>query len=196
MRLFVAVALDPRVVRKIAECGEELRRRVQGHAPHARVSWVPADRLHVTVRFIGEAGDTQAERIAASLAPALTVAPFDALFHGVGAFPERGAPRVFWAGIIGGVESLSALEQEVAARLASCGIAAEQRPYRPHVTLARVREAAGLRTRMLFDGLLDRRFGTSAVDAITLFQSRPSPKGSTYVPLQSTKLRARSTNGE
>ncbi|MGH9254365.1 MAG: RNA 2',3'-cyclic phosphodiesterase [Vicinamibacterales bacterium] len=190
MRLFVAVEIDPQVARKIGECSDELRRRVGQHAPRARVSWVPADRLHVTVRFIGETDEAQAAHIASSLQAALGVEPFDAAFHGVGAFPERGVPRVFWAGMTAGAAGLTAVEEAVTARLAACGVPPEGRPYRPHVTLARVREASGLRPRALFDGLIDRPFGVSPVGAITLFQSRPSPNGSVYVPLQTTRLRS------
>jgi 2'-5' RNA ligase len=98
---------------------------------------------------------------------------------------------VFWAGIGAGAEQLMSIEREVTTRLVACGIGPEERDYRPHVTLARVREHAGLRGRDLLDGLADRSFGDSTVDAITLFQSRLSPRGSVYVPLQSTELRIR-----
>jgi 2'-5' RNA ligase len=189
MRLFVAIEIDPQVVQRISQCLDELRGRVLRRSPRARVSWVSAERLHVTVRFIGETGEAEAASVAASLAPPLGGEPFEVSFRGVGAFPERGAPRVFWAGVGDGLERLAALEREVTARLDACGIRTETRSYRPHVTLGRVRDAAGLRARPLLDGLDDRAFGTSAVDAITLFQSRPSSKGSVYVPLQQTKLR-------
>jgi RNA 2',3'-cyclic 3'-phosphodiesterase len=191
MRLFVGISIASAVLERIAECVDELRRRVEARAPRARISWVAADHLHVTVRFIGEAGETEAQRIASSLAPVLRVAPFDVAFQGVGTFPDRGAPRVFWAGIGAGAEQLMSIEREVTTRLVACGIDPEQRDYRPHVTLARVREHAGLSGRELLDGLADRSFGDSTVDAITLFQSRLSPRGSVYVPLQSTELRIR-----
>ena len=149
------------------------------------------DRLHVTVRFIGGAGETEPQRIASSPAPVFRAATFDVAFQGAGTFPDRGAPRVFWAGVGAGTEQLMSIEREVTARLVACGIDPEERDYRPHVTLARVREHAGLRGRELLDGLADRSFGVSTVDAITLFQSRPSSRGSVYVPLQSTELRVR-----
>jgi 2'-5' RNA ligase len=65
----------------------------------------------------------------------------------------------------------------------------EQRPYNPHLTLARVREAAGLRAAALFDGLRDSVIGTTPIDAITLFDSRLSSKGPTYAPLLRVPLR-------
>ena len=192
VRLFVAAQVDPGVAQEIAACGDELRRRVGERAPRSRISWAPADRLHVTVRFIGDTDEERAKQIASALAPALRIERFGVTFQGISTFPERGVPRVFWVGITAGVEGLTAVAQEVTVRLLSCGVAAEDRVYRPHVTLARVREAPGLRTRALLDGLVDRRFGTSPIEAITLFQSRRSPKGSEYVPLQATNLRVSS----
>jgi RNA 2',3'-cyclic 3'-phosphodiesterase len=189
MRLFVGVDINAEVVERIADCLDELRRRVAQRAPRARISWVRPDHLHVTVRFIGDASETQATEIAASLSATLPLDPFEAIFAGIGAFPPHGPPRVLWAGIGAGVEPFVALEREVTARLDACGIPPEERPYRPHVTIARVREPAGLRARPLLDEFDARAFGASSVETITLFQSRLSPKGSVYVPLQSTHLR-------
>ena len=188
MRLFVAVEIEPQVVARLAACVDELRRRVETRAPQARVTWVPADRLHVTVRFIGEVDEEQSTRIQSALAPPTGIAPFVLVCRGVGTFPERGAPRVIWAGIGDGADGLAVLEREVSSRLSACGISPEERGYQPHVTLARVRDARGLQTRSLTDGFVDRPFGTSRVVAITLFHSRPSPQGAVYVPLQSTSL--------
>ena len=60
--------------------------------------------------------------------------------------------------------------------------------FSPHLTLARVRDASGLRAGPLLESVADYRFGATPVDAITLFQSRMSPKGPTYVGLQRTPL--------
>jgi 2'-5' RNA ligase len=94
---------------------------------------------------------------------------------------------VLWAGIEEGVEGLQALEREVTERLGACGVPPEDRPYRPHLTLARVREPDGLRPDPLFEGLNDA-LGTSRVEAITLFHSKTSPKGPEYTALQRTPL--------
>ena len=67
----------------------------------------------------------------------------------------------------------------------------DQRPFNPHLTLARVRDAAGLRSSALVGPLDDLALGTTPVDAITLFESRLSPKGATHVPLQRSALRRR-----
>ena len=190
MRLFVAVNVSPQVAAAFTAVSEELRTRAATLAPRARITWVPAERAHVTVRFIGHVDDAAAGTISAALAPPLALQPFEVTVSGVGAFPPGGSPRVIWAGLTSGVEPLMDVEREVSARLETCGIAREDRPYRPHLTLARVKEAGGLRSRALFEGLPDRDFGTTRVEAITLFESRLSPTGPTYVPLLETRLRA------
>ena len=190
MRLFVAVEIDPALARELARVADDLRRRIEARAPRARLTWVTPDRLHFTVRFIGEVAEDRVPSIAAALAAPLPVAPFDLTMAGLGAFPPKGPPRALWAGITGGTAEMSGLEREVSGRLASCGIDADAREYSPHLTLARVREAAGLRAREALDGAPPGPFGSTRVDAITLFESRLSPKGPTYVPLQRTPLRA------
>jgi 2'-5' RNA ligase len=188
VRLFVAVEIDPHVAAAAAALTGELRRRAERLAPKGRITWIPEDRLHMTVRFIGSVDEGVAATIREALEPAMPVTPFDLVIAGIGTFPGRGAPRVVWAGIAAGAESLSRLEQEVSRRLASLGIRSERRPYRPHLTLGRVREAAGLNASRLCDGLADQMLGTTRVEAITLFESRLSPAGPAYVALQRTPL--------
>jgi 2'-5' RNA ligase len=188
VRLFIAAEIGEALAGRAAEVIRELQKRAAESAPRAKVTWLTSDRLHITIRFIGEVDDARGAAIRAALEPSLDVKPFELALAGTGAFPKRGPPRVLWAGFEEGKEPLMAAEREVTARLASLGIPQEERPYSPHLTLARVREAAGLRSAGLFEGLAERRLGTTRIDAITLFQSRLSPKGPTYVPLVRTLL--------
>ena len=188
MRLFVAAEIGERVSRRIGTLIDDLRARAAASAPRAKVTWVPVDRLHLTVRFIGEVDDARVELLRAALRPPLAVRRFDVRLAGVGAFPKGGSPRVLWVGVADGVAPMTQLEREVSARLAAMAIPEESRSYRPHLTLARVREAAGLRAATLLDGLAEEPLGTAHIDAITLFQSRLSPKGPTYVPLDRIPL--------
>jgi 2'-5' RNA ligase len=184
----VGVDVGPGVADALARVSGELRARVTTLAPRARITWVAHDRAHITVRFIGHVDDAKAQAITGALAPPIAVPPFDLTVHGVGAFPASGQLRVVWAGLTGGVEALAAIEQDVSRRLEACGIPREERAYRPHLTLARVKASGGLRARHLLEGFTDRAFASTRVDAITLFESRLSPKGPTYVPMQRTAL--------
>ena len=188
MRLFVAVEMAPAVAEAAGAIVNELRRRAERLAPRARITWVAPERMHLTIAFIGDAGEERARQICRALEPVLAVPAFELTVAGLGAFPRTGQPRVLWAGLTAGRETLLRLERAVASRLTDPQLAPEARAYNPHLTLARVREASGLRAHALFDGLADEEIGTTPVEAITLFDSRLSSTGPTYVPLQRTIL--------
>lgn len=190
MRLFVAVEMNAPVEEAAREIIDDLRARVARLAPHARITWSAPERIHITVRFIGDADDSRAQAIRSALGPTIDAPVFDLTVEGVGAFPPKGPPRVFWAGLTDGRDGLLEVEHAVSQRLETL-VPAEDRPYAPHLTLARVKEPAGLSRAALFEGLTTRRFGRVHVDAITLFESRLSPKGATHVPLQRSALRRR-----
>ena len=188
MRLFVAAEIGDRSSRRIGTLIDDLRARVAARAPRAKVTWVAVDRLHLTVRFIGEVDEDHAARLASVLAPPLPLAPFQIQWNGVGAFPNIRRPRVIVCDIGRGQDRMAELEQEVSARLESAGVPREARAYTPHLTLARVRESRRLAGAGAFDGADRHTLGTTVVDAITLFQSQLSSKGPTYVALQRTSL--------
>lgn len=195
MRLFVAVEMSPEVVDAAGHLIERLRPQASRLAPASRITWLSAQHLHVTVRFIGHVDDAKANIIREVLQPPLPAEPFELTVGGVGAFPPKGPPRVVWAGLTRGKDRLLGLERLVGERLGTAGVAEEDRPYNPHLTLARVRDAAGLRTAALLAGAGEPTLGVTPVAAITLFESRPSPKGSTYVPLVISALAGSSRSG-
>jgi 2'-5' RNA ligase len=188
MRLFTAIELDPSVRRAAGELVDELRRRVERVAPRARIAWVTPERMHLTVRFVGHRDGASADRIRTMLSPPIALPPFVLSLAHVGAFPPSGRPRVLWAGVTGARSELADIEREITARLAAVAVPPEDRPYNPHLTLARVKEASGLKAAAVFHGLEEVMLGTTSVEAITLFESRVSSKGPTYIPLQRTLL--------
>ena len=188
MRLFIAVELDETVRAEAGRVVDILQRRAHTLAPRARLTWVTPERMHLTVRFIGAADDARLGELHRVLEPTFEAARFSLSVQGTGAFPPKGPPRVVWAGLRDGRDRLLALEREITARLSTIGIPAEDRPYSPHLTLGRVRDPAGLRSAALLDGLQSHPFGETPIDAITLFESRLSPKGPSYVALSRRAL--------
>jgi|SRR5262245_35244499 len=190
MRLFVAIELGEQVLGEAAKLVDELRKRADRRSPKARLTWVRPDRMHLTLRFLGEVSDERAGGVLGALRAPIPLAPFEVAWQGLGAFPPEGPLRVIWVGAGRGRDAVLELEHMVSARLEPLGFEQEARPYAPHLTLARVREAGGLRAIPLFERIADRSLGTTNVDAITLFQSKLSPKGPTYVSMQRTPLRS------
>ncbi|MGE5764145.1 MAG: RNA 2',3'-cyclic phosphodiesterase [Mycobacterium leprae] len=138
MRLFVAVRPPP-------EALAHLDAAVVSHRDDwLALGWVPAERWHLTLAFLGDVDpdrvDPLAQRLARTAArhPALTLS-----FAGAGTFPRRHAhARVVWTGVFGDRRELGLLAAGVVAAASRERIAVDDRPYRPHLTLARVRRPA------------------------------------------------------
>lgn len=188
MRLFVAVDVGSDVRRSVSQMIDELKRHLEHSAPRARVAWVRPDQLHLTVRFIGQVDPALGDKIRAALVHPLRTPAFDLTIARTGTFPPEGQPRVIWAGITAGIDSLRQVEQEVRSRLDGLAPSTDARDDRPHLTLGRVKNPAGLRSAALLKGRESAAFGTVRVAAVTLFESRLSSSGPTYIALARTDL--------
>jgi 2'-5' RNA ligase len=149
VRAFVAVLPPPGAVAPLAAAVERLR------GPGA--TWVPPERLHVTLAFLGDVTEEVAARLAERLGEAVRgVAPFPLAVAGGGAFPRAHRPRVLWAGLDGDVAALASLARLVRRTARACRIDVERERYVPHVTVARVRDRS-------YDGTV----AVAALDAVT-----------------------------
>lgn len=179
MRLFVAIELDDGARAAVAA---EQRRVRNAVGEEGTLKWTAPDHMHVTVVFLGEVGEPLFPDVVAAVRTSIAIPPFRLAFAGLGVFPGRGAPRVIWLGATDGSGGAAAAVQHMmAARLRGVGIALESRPFRPHVTLARSRGARPRDARRVLAADDGREVATIEVDHVTLFESRPSPRGSTYV---------------
>jgi 2'-5' RNA ligase len=188
VRLFIAVEIGPEIQHAASRVIDELRRRTGESAPRARVTWVKPEQLHITVRFIGHVDTAVSERLLAALQRPLDVPAFPLAIEGTGTFPPRRPPRVIWAGIAAGLGKLREVEREVGVRLEPLISSVRSPDYHPHLTLGRVKIPAGLRPAVLLEGFEDTGFGVVQVGAVTLFESRLSSTGPTYVALGRTEL--------
>ena len=145
MRLFVACETGPAVADAATALILDLQARVARMAPHARLTWVPRERLHFTVRFIGSIDAGRLPVLRQALAAPLHIPPFEAVVRGVGVFPARRPPRVIWAGLRSGASNMAALAHAVNVRLNPL-VGGDAEELRPHLTLARVKEPQGLRS--------------------------------------------------
>jgi RNA 2',3'-cyclic 3'-phosphodiesterase len=130
--------------------------------------WSARPMWHVTVVFIGA---YEPQPLLAPLAEVAAAAePFTLRFRGCGVFPERGRPRVFWAGVAGDLTALHALAGAARDAAVTAGAAPDDRPYRPHLTLGlwRAGEPADARCAPELAGHTGPPF---AVSALTLYRS-------------------------
>lgn len=136
LRLFIAIEVPPPVRSALAELTERLARtRIGGLRP------VRPEGIHLTLRFLGSVDGERLRDIAGPVAKVAEAAPPFAVQLGrPGVFPGRGPPRVLWVGLDGQVEALTELQAGVEKALSSVGFPAEQRPFHPHLTVARLRD--------------------------------------------------------
>jgi 2'-5' RNA ligase len=175
MRLFVAIALPSETLQMLQALGRELQQI------DAEVRWVRPESMHLTLEFIGEVDEGRVAELAGALErSASTHSSFELRAAGLGAFPERGAPRVVWFGIADPEGRLERLQADVARACASVGLHPEERAFHPHLTLGRVQGKRNLRP------LADRiRIGSASassfpVSRINLYQSTLRRSGAIY----------------
>jgi 2'-5' RNA ligase len=195
MRLFVALDIEDNVRDRLNRFVDGVR----GFSPEAR--WVKPESLHVTLKFIGEKTEPEVERIQQAL-QTIAADRFELKFRGYGFFPGARAARVFWVGIEAGCE-LTTLVASVDKTLAQVDILKEEHAFSPHLTLARRGGGSGspqkqkgdhpnrgfAKLQEKLDALPAPEFGTMPAREFFLYQSKLSPKGSTYAKLAGFLLR-------
>ena len=149
-------------------------------APEQR--WAPPANLHLTLHFLGWVEPEPVERVMEALAT-VRRPPLGLQLGRLGRFGTAARPRVLWVDVVVGREPLAALAAEVARACREAGVAGDERPYNPHLTLCRVRR--GSRVPALPE---PPPLAAWKARSFTLFQSRPGPRGSVYVPLREYPL--------
>ncbi len=193
VRSFIAVELPQAVKEGLATLQKELKL-----AGHTAVKWVAPEGIHLTLKFLGNVSTTKISGIVGALERvAAEFSAFRLEISGLGAFPNLKRPRVLWVGVGGQTEKLISLQQLIDKALIPQGFSPEQRPFSPHLTLARLRENALPRDRQSFGELLQKTPFTAKyeieVDSISLMWSQLFPAGAVYTRLawiafrQSTK---------
>ena len=178
IRTFIAITTPVTLQRAVEEVRAICQRLVQ------------PSHLHVTLQFLG---DVPGETVA-SLAQALDQAvsgqqSFTLLARALGCFPQPLRPRVLWMGLDDPDDALSHLYQRLATALAERGFPPEARLFRPHLTLARIRQAPrGDQISALLRTYDTHCFGAFPVDALRLFQSQLRPEGAHYTLLHAAPL--------
>ena len=185
MRLFIALDIPDDTRTRLAELVE----RIRVLAPDAR--WTGPGSLHVTLKFIGEVKEERLDAIKQTLR-GVKARPFELKFEGIGYFPPNKSPRVFWAGVHA-TSDLPELAAVIDGTLGELGIKREEKPYHPHLTLARAGSGPGasrafrrLQEQLATEG--PPHFGTMTAREFYLYLSRLSRGGAQYAKLERFSL--------
>jgi RNA 2',3'-cyclic 3'-phosphodiesterase len=188
-RLFVAVPFPSDAEAEIAAVVERVR--ADGVPGGGRdVRWVRLDSLHLTLRFLGPTLEEGVERaVMATRSAAAAGRPFDISIGGAGAFPSAARPRALWLDIRAGVAELAELAGTVDRELRRAGWELEDKPFRPHLTLARsdgVPAGSAIGTRLVAAAAdLDVRF---SADRVGLYESLTGGGPARYEPIVEVPL--------
>ena len=189
MRLFIAIPLPAAARRSLGA----LQAALAGAQPGPDVKWVEPDKLHLTLKFLGERPDPEVAAIRDALADAARASPrFRVALGPTGGFPSMAAPRVVWVGLAEGEGPVSALAGRIDAAGRRLGWPAEDRPFSAHLTIGRVRSPRG--RAMLVRALREARWQPPApweCGVVGLYRSQLSPSGPRYTALAELPLEDR-----
>ena len=188
LRTFLAIDLPSSLQSAIGRNIRTVQRELHG------LSWSKPENLHINLKFLGDTTESQVDHIHQVVETAIShVSPFAIELKGFGVFPDDRSPRVLWIGLGGALDSLATLAECVGRAMVPLGFPQEDRPFRPHLTVGRVKKdhrevgrtlnALGVFTDPFFCGQLP-------VERVTLFKSELRPTGPIYTKLWDISLNA------
>ena len=182
MRLFVAIEIPEGIRAAYVALLEELR----GISPHAK--WVPAENLHVTLKFLGHTDPEKLGALQNVLAAVRSEQPVTLEFHGLGFLPNEKRPRVFWAGIEASV-NLQLLVADIDQAAHQLGFPLEDRSFTPHLTLARF-DPPGIapKLREAIHTQESQTFGSLTTSDFHLVESKLKRAGAEYTTVQTVRF--------
>lgn len=168
MSLFVAVIPPAHVVEDLHDTLTDVRRRV----PNGSVRWTSPGRWHITLAFLGDPDEDIDEDVVEHLASLHDGAPIDgARLASAGEFGRQ----VLWLGLEDGpaTSALASIARAVPALVRGIGVVPDRRPWRPHLTIARMRTGSG---GPLVQALATYRGPSWTIDALHLVRSTGGPQ--------------------
>lgn len=176
MRLFIAVP----VPKKVKQGLFALRSPIEG------MRWQALGQMHITLKFLGKKNKKFTNELKKRLAT-ITHPSFTISINGMGSFPEYKSPEVVWVGI-GKNELLVQLQEKVEQCCQEMGISPENRPYKPHITLARVKDGSKQAIESFINQHEKFSMGDIPVNEFVLYESKLDAEGAQHHRLQTFDL--------
>lgn len=184
MRLFIALHLPSDVQAAVGQTQDSLRRELVSPA----LKWTRPEDTHLTLLFLGEVADDLLPNVKTKLREACqSFTPFELELSSAGCFPNIRRPKVLWLGLDGDIDDLQSLQSRVAEQCSAFAERRDSKPFRPHLTLARIK---------FDDKSIAHRLGQSLsklqvddvrwrVESVELMHSELLPTGARYTILES-----------
>jgi 2'-5' RNA ligase len=180
IRAFLAIEPPEGILQSVIRLQEKLKIEISG-----RISWTRPQGQHLTLKFFGDISTEDVNHIRTAVQSRVTPGWSLNLNIGkTGVFPDARKPRVLWCGATGDVEKLSALQKQLDTDFTEIGFRREDRPFRAHLTLGRIKEPHGLSG--LSEALTKHNAfiaGEFTCKELVLFQSKLTAQGAVYTKL-------------
>ncbi len=162
---------------------KQLQDVLRASLPDAR--WAKATNIHLTLKFLGDVEISRIDAISEALRDIVNqFTPFTISLAGIGAFPNSRKPRIIWVGLEKGAEELVQMAKQIEGAMRRLGFPNEKRPFRPHLTMGRVRNLK--HPAAMTEGLEKAdvgELGEFTVQRVGLIKSQLDPAGSIYTTL-------------
>jgi len=178
MRLFVALPLTDEARHALAAIASDGLPEIPGRV-------VPPPNWHLTLRFVGDVDELGRDRLVGALGAAALGDAFSLRWGGLGAFPRAAKATVLWLGVAGGDVELRCLATSVEEAAQAAGLSPEERPFRSHLTLSRIRPPRDVTS--LIEAAPNVEIPMRA-DRITLYRSHLGRGGARYEALEEFPL--------
>lgn len=178
MRLFIAIPLPEPVRRRLSD----LKQSIEG------VRWQRQKQLHITLKFLGDTPEEHLNSLVDEL-QGIDYQTFTIIIKGFGSFPRGGDPRVLWAGISDPAK-LTKLHARIEEKCIAMGYKAEARPFKPHITLGRIKSASKQDILSFINQHKQVVIPEIAVTEFVLYESKLRPGGAVHKKMEHFPLKS------
>lgn len=182
-RTFIAIDIYP------DEYLSHAIKNIRNHFDAESIRWVTLDPAHITLAFLGDTTTEQIMFVKRVLKERLfCFGEFDIEVAGAGYFGKRHDPKVLWLGIVAN-DKLARLHTTVEAIIVEAGLVADNKPFRPHLTLGRFRNYTGKsRIEKLPAILGEATLMKRLINELVFYESILKPEGPAYKPIEKVSL--------
>ncbi|MBX3016189.1 MAG: RNA 2',3'-cyclic phosphodiesterase [Caldilineaceae bacterium] len=199
MRTFIAVEIPHVLHRSIRQQQQRLEARLAVAHQGGCIQWTPPEKVHLTLRFLGETTEQQHQKLRFALNRLVNhYTPFGLSIAAAGGFPSMRTPNIIWLGLQGQTDILLPLQQEIEQLAQAAGFAAERKVFAPHLTIGRIRRSVERAQVKQIGQILTAYIQSTeaapwpvadfTVQQIVHMQSQLQPAGAVYTVLQAFPL--------
>jgi 2'-5' RNA ligase len=195
LRAFIGIPLEKPIEELLSDSLVPLKVQLnknisEAHELGPKIRWVKPENWHITLAFLGQISEDEADHMEKILAESLTAAkPFTTEFKTISGFPRANSPII--AAVLDNNNAFQKLYEQIQETCKIAGLPRGHRPFKPHITLARIKHPGDRRNKKHRSGKLPIDFRVPSIqlnkeitlNRVQLFKSHLSPEGSRYETL-------------